>query len=79
MNGFCSSKQCYLNIRKSIFNCKGIPYIPYLGIVLKEIINIEEMKYIINDNNINFEKLVKLHNVINRFNEFKTENWRRIG
>ena len=71
LNGFCSSKQCYLNIRKSIFNCKGIPYIPYLGIVLKEIINIEEMKYIINDNNINFEKLVKLHNVINRFNEFK--------
>ena len=71
LNGFCSSKQCYLNIRRLIFNCKGIPYIPYLGIVLKEIINIEEMKYIINENNINFEKLVKLHNVINRFNEFK--------
>ena len=71
MNSFCSSKECYLNIRKLIFNCKGIPYIPYLGIILKEIINIEEMKYIVEDKNINFGKLVKLYNVINKFNEFK--------
>ena len=71
MNSFCSSKECYLNIRKSIFNCKGIPYIPYQGILLKEIINIEEDKYIINENNINFSKIVKLYNAINRFNEFK--------
>ena len=71
MNSFCSSKQCYINIRKLIFNSKGIPYIPYLGIILKEIISIEEMKYIINENNINFGKIVKLYNVINRFNEFK--------
>jgi len=71
MNSFCSSKQCYINIRKLIFNSKGIPYIPYLGIILKEIISIEEMKYIINENNINFGKIVKLYNVINRFNKFK--------
>ena len=71
MNGFCSSKECYVNIRKLIFNCKGIPYIPYLGIILKEIINIEEMKYIIDGNNINFGKVVKLYNVITKFNEFK--------
>ena len=71
MNLFCSSKQCYINIRKLIFNSKGIPYIPYLGIILKEIISIEEMKYIINENNINFGKIVKLYNVINRFNKFK--------
>ena len=70
MNSFCSSKQCYINIRKLIFNSKGIPYIPYLGIILKEIISIEEMKYIINENNINFGKIVKLYNVINRFNKF---------
>ena len=71
MNAFCSSNQCYINIRKMIFNSKGIPYIPYLGIILKEIISIEEMKYIINENNINFDKIVKLYNVLNRFNEFK--------
>ena len=71
MNSFCSSKQCYINIRKLMFNSKGIPYIPYLGIILKEIISIEEMKYIINENNINFGKIVKLYNVINRFNKFK--------
>ena len=71
MNGFCSSKECYLNIRKLIYNSKGIPYIPYLGIILKEIINIEEMKYIVGENNINFSKMIKLYNVINKFNEFK--------
>ena len=71
MNNFCSSKNCYINIRRLIFNNKGIPYIPYLGIILKEIVNIEEMKYIIDENNINFDKVVKLYNVINRFNEFK--------
>jgi len=71
MNGFCSSKECYLYIRKLIYNSKGIPYIPYLGIILKEIINIEEMKYIVGENNINFSKILKLYNVINKFNEFK--------
>ena len=64
-------KQCYINIRKLIFNSKGIPYIPYLGIILKEIISIEEMKYIVDENNINFGKIVKLYNVLNKFNEFK--------
>ena len=71
MNAFCSSKQCYINIRRLIFNNKGIPHIPYLGIILKEIINIEEMKYIIDENNINCNKLIKIYNVINKFNEFK--------
>ena len=71
MNGFCSSEDSYLNIRKLIFNSKGIPYIPHLGIILKVITNIEEMNYITDDNNINFEKLVKLHNVLKTFNEFK--------
>ena len=71
MNAFCSSEDSYLNIRKLIFNSKGIPYIPHLGIILKVITNIEEMNYITDDNNINFEKLVKLHNVLKTFNEFK--------
>ena len=71
MNSFCSSQECYINIRKTIFNCKGIPYIPYQGILLKEIVNIEEEKYIIGENNINFSKLVKLYNTLDRFNEFK--------
>ena len=71
MNAFCSSEDSYINIRKLIFNSKGIPYIPHLGIILKVITNIEEMNYITDDNNINFEKLVKLHNVLKTFNEFK--------
>ena len=71
MNAFCSSKDCYINIRRLIFNNKGIPYIPYLGIILKELMNIEEMDYVVNENNINFDKLIKIYNVIYRFNEFK--------
>lgn len=69
LKNFCSGNQCYINIRREIFKCKG-PYIPYLGILLKEIINIEEMKYSIN-NNINILKLVKLYKTINLFFKFK--------
>ena len=71
LNKFCAGHQCYLNIRRAIFNAKGTPYVPYLGILLKEIMNIEEMKYLIDDNNINFAKMMKLENSIEHFFEFK--------
>ena len=71
LNKFCSGHQCYINIRRAIFNVKGAPYVPYLGILLKEIMNIEEMKYLIDDNNINFAKMMKLENSIEHFFEFK--------
>ena len=71
LNKFCAGHQCYLNIRRAIFNAKGTPYVPYLGILLKEIMNIEEMKYLTDENNLNFEKMMKLENTIQRFFEFK--------
>ena len=71
LNKFCAGHQCYLNIRRAIFNAKGNPYVPYLGILLKEIMNIEEMKYLTDENNLNFEKMMKLENTIQRFFEFK--------
>ena len=74
MNKFCSGNQCYIKIRKEIFKCKGRPYVPYLGILLKEIMGVEEMKYIIN-NNINIEKLVKLNKIISHFFEFKKNKY----
>ena len=75
MNKFCSGTQCYIKIRKEIlFKCKGKPYVPYLGILLKEIMGVEEQKYIIN-NNINIEKLVKLNKIITHFFEFKKNKY----
>ena len=75
LNHFCNGNQCYLNIRNEIFKSKGKPYVPFLGILLKEIMTIEEMKYIINNNNINFKKIVKLDKTINRFFEFKNKKY----
>lgn len=69
MNKFCSGTQCYMKIRKEIFKCKGRAYVPYLGILLKEIMAAEEMKYFTN-NNINIQKLVKINKIITRFFEF---------
>ena len=70
---FCSSNMCYLNVRKEIFKCKGKFYVPYLGILLKELMNMEEsMQYIIN-NNINLNKLDKTNKIIKNFFEFKTQ------
>ena len=70
LSKICSGEHCYLNIRKEIFKAKG-PFVPYIGILLKEITYIEESKYILENNNINIEKMVKLDKAINKFFEFK--------
>ena len=75
LNNFCNGNQCYLNIRNEIFKSKGKPYVPFLGILLKEIMTIEEMKYIINNHNINFKKIVKLDKTISLFFEFKNKKY----
>ena len=75
LNNFCTGNQCYINIRKEIFKSKGKAYVPFLGILLKEIMTLEEMKYILKNNNINIKKLIKLNKVINHFFEFKNNNY----
>ena len=74
LNKFCSSQQCYINIRKEIVGCKHIAYIPYLGILLKEIVDIKnKYKYAekIGDYNcINCVKLQKMYYLVNKFFEF---------
>ena len=70
INKFCSGAQCYKIIRNEIFKCKG-PYVPYIGILLKQLTYIEEKKYIIDNNNINIDKLVELNKTIGKFFEFK--------
>ena len=75
LNKFCSSQQCFINIRKEIVGCKHIAYIPYLGILLKEIVDIKnKYKYAekIGDYNcINCVKLQKMYYLVNKFFEFK--------
>ena len=70
INNFCSGAQCYKIIRNEIFKCKG-PYVPYIGILLKQLTYIEEKKYIIDNNNINIGKLTELNKTIGKFFEFK--------
>ena len=75
LNTFCYNKQCYINIRKEIIGCKHIAYIPYLGILLKEIVDIEnKYKYLEKMgeyNCINCIKLQKIYWVVKKFFEFK--------
>ena len=69
---FCSNNQCYLNMRKEIVNRRGRFYIPYLGILLKELVNLEEKyKYVLENGNINCLKVQKLYISINQFFSFK--------
>ena len=70
INKFCDGAQCYKKIRNEIFKCKG-PYVPYIGILLKQLTYIEEKKYIIDNNNININKLTELNKTIGKFFEFK--------
>ena len=76
---FCSNNLCYLNIRKEIVNRRGRFYIPYLGILLKEIVNIEEKyKYILDNGNINCLKIQKLHMIIEQFFSFKKNPFTKV-
>ena len=75
LNKFCTNQQCYINIRKEIVGCKHIAYIPYLGILLKEIADIEDkykyMEKFGEYNCINCVKLQKIYWTTNKFFEFK--------
>ena len=75
LNKFCTNQQCYINIRREIVGCKHIAYIPYIGILLKEIVDIENtykyMEKIDNYNCINCVKLQKIYWIVNKFFEFK--------
>ena len=75
LNKFCTNQQCYINIRREIVGCKHIAYIPYLGILLREIVDIEDKyKYLEkfgNYNCINCIKLQKILYEVKKFFEFK--------
>ena len=75
LNKFCNSQQCYINIRREMVGCKHLAYIPYLGILLKEMVDIEDKyKYLEKNgdyNCINCIKLQKIYWEVKKFFEFK--------
>ena len=79
LKNFCSYKNCYLNIRKEIVNRRGRFYVPYLGILLKEIVNLDEKsKYILDNGNINCMKIQKVYIIIKQFFNFKNYPFSKV-
>ena len=71
---YCTFEGNYKNLREEIINCLNFNefYIPYLGMLLKDISYYEaNYKYLIDGNLINFEKIEKLQTSINNFFSFK--------
>ena len=73
MNNLCNVQGNYLEIRKIM---KKIPkkafYIPYLGILLKDLGFLEEKyKYMVGDAMVNFDKIEIVQNTIDDFFSFK--------
>ena len=71
---FCTFEGNYKNLREDIINCidLNIFYIPYLGMLLRDISYYEaNYEYLINGNLINIEKMDKVQNAIDNFFSFK--------
>ena len=73
INKFCRYQGNYKTLREDMAKLDYNDfYIPYLGMILKDLAFYEEnSKYIINDILINFEKLEKVQLIINSFFNFK--------
>jgi hypothetical protein len=61
-----------MNLRNELKQCKGVPYIPYLGMLLRDI-NYYESKfnYLENEMLINCEKLIIVQDVVDAFYKFE--------
>ena len=61
-----------INIGKEMYKCKKKPHVPYLGVLTKQILAVQEtMGYITQNNNINIFKLDKINKLITNFFKFK--------
>ena len=79
---FCSFEGNYKNLRIDMINCLDCNefYIPYLGILLRDISFYEaNYEYLINGNLLNVEKFEKIQNTIDNFFAFKniTDNFNK--
>ena len=73
----CSCEANYKNIRNDMHLCeeKGIAFIPYLGMLLRDINFLEESsKYINQKGNINIEKIEKINDLIEKYFKYKIKD-----
>ena len=72
LNEFCTCNGNYKNLREEIKNLKNNEfYIPYLGIILKDLAFYEENSKYIDDGLINLEKIEKVQKSMDDFFKFK--------
>ena len=74
---FCSCEDNYRNIRNEMNLCekKGEIFIPYLGMLLRDINFIEESSKYINEKGcINLEKTEKINNLLEKYFSYKRED-----
>ena len=77
---FCSCEDNYRNIRNEMNECekKGETFIPYLGMLLRDINFVEESSKYINEKGcINFEKIEKINNLFEKYFCYKKEDKKR--
>ena len=73
----CSCEANYKNIRNDMHLCeeKGITFIPYLGMLLRDINFLEESsKYINQKGNVNIEKIEKINDLLEKYFKYKIKD-----
>ena len=76
IRNFCAVEGNYKNIREDMNNCynKGEFFIPYLGMLLRDLNFFEEKyKYINKDGKINLEKIEKISGIFELYFKFKNK------
>ena len=79
---FCTVEDNYRNIRNDMAMCEqdGDSFIPYLGMILRDINFIEESFKYINENGfINMEKIEKIDNLLEKYFKYKKDEKKRIN
>ena len=77
ISALCSCEANYKNIRNDMYLCeeKGIAFIPYLGMLLRDINFLEESsKYINQKGNINIEKIEKINDLLEKYFKYKIKD-----
>ena len=77
ISNFCSVEGNYKNIRNDMNLCeeKGITFIPYLGMLLRDINFMEESNKYINEKGcINMDKIEKINSLLEKYFRYKKED-----
>lgn len=76
LNELYSCDGNYRNLRDELKKCEGTPFVPYLGILLRDINFFEEKaKYIKDKTLINFEKLMLVQTAMDTFYKYKSHTY----